>query len=195
MPKSELPAFVDGAFPLHKKQSQIENMLCMHTNCVLSNFLLGYRYRQYHRVFKTRSLAKLLMKVSRTTLEEVVTRCMTKEEKTKLQFCFDHSIHHTVVAANILLFLERRNYIDIKIDPEHQGRKFEWNEQVVHAAIEDQKECLKRPEEDSGAWILSHFVGNHELCEYVIAYPIELARFADDVSGLAAFSPKKEAGE
>ena len=56
-------------------------------------------------------------------------------------------------------------------------------------------ECLKRPEEDAGAWILSHFVGNHELCEYVIAYPVELARFADDVSGLMAFSPKKEASE
>ena len=150
-------------------------------------------------MLKTSSLARLVRKLSHKTLEEAVTRSMTKEEKAELRFVFDHSMHHTVVAANIILFLERRNYIDIKVDClkahcewEHKDSRFEWNEQVVQAAIADQRECLKQPEEDSGAWMLDHFVGDRELCEYVLAYPIELARFADDVIGLMAFSPHKE---
>ena len=88
----------------------------MHTNCVLSDFLLQYRYHQYHRVLETSSLTKLVRKFSHKVLEEAVTRSMTKEEKAELHFVFDHSVHHTVVAANIILFLERRNYIDIKVD-------------------------------------------------------------------------------
>ena len=133
----------------------------MHTNCVLSIFLLRFRHRKYHRVLKTSSLAGLVRKVSYQTLKEDVTRSMTTEEKAQLRFFFDHSVHHTVVSANILLFLERRNYIDIKVDQEYQGSEFEWNEQVLQAAIEDQQQCLMDPEDGSGAWCLSHFVGDH----------------------------------
>ena len=62
---------------------------------------------------------------------------MMKDEKIKLRFNIDLSCDHVIVSANILLFLERRNYIDINVD-QHQGWKFKWNEQVVHAAIEYQ---------------------------------------------------------
>ena len=106
------------------------------------------------------------------TMEEEKTRSMTMEEKNKLRFNFDLSCDHVIVSANILLFLERRNYIDINIDQQHQGWKFKWNEQVVHAAIEDQMDCLKLPEDESSAWYLSHFVPHHKPCEYVLANPV-----------------------
>ena len=160
----------------------------MHTNCALSKFLLDYRYRKYHRVLKTSSLARLVRKVSHQTLKRDVTRSLTGDEKAQLRFIFDHSVHHAVVSANILLFLERRNYIDIKVDEFYQGNGFEWNEQVLQAAIEDQQQCLLDPEDGSGAWTLSHFVGDHQLCEYVLANQVELAKFADDICGLTKLS-------
>ena len=164
----------------------------MHTNCVLSKFLLYYRRLRFDKVSKTSSLARLLQKVSRQTLAQDNTRSMTQEEKALLRFGIDHSVDHMIVSANILLFLERRNYIDIKVDQQHQGRRFEWNQHVVHAAIEDQKECYKHSQTESGAWILSHFVAHHKPCEFVLANPVKLASFADDIISLIELSPASE---
>ena len=106
---------------------------------------------------------------------------MTKDEKNQLRNGFDPAKHHAIIAANILLFLERLEYIDIKDDEEFEGKAFDWNEQVVHAAIEDQKECLKLAEDESGAWGLCHFVEFYNPCKHLLDNPQEISIYADNV--------------
>jgi hypothetical protein len=49
--------------------------------------------------------------------------------------------------------------------------KFEWKPDVVEKAIEEQEEALLFPEDQSGAWILCHFLESNTACEHLLKNP------------------------
>ena len=125
-------SFADGTFPLNKKLSPVGGLLYIQTNCTLSKFILEFHYRKFERVTKTDSLARLVRKLSREILAEDSTWSMTAGEKTQTRIAFAiDSKHHTIVAANIMLFLERHRYIGILDGEIYQGKTLEWNQLVV----------------------------------------------------------------
>ena len=67
---------------------------------------------------------------------------MSVDEKAQIQSLFAADAkHHTVVAANIMLFFERHRYISIQDGVIYLGKTLEWNQLVVYAALNFQMEC------------------------------------------------------
>ena len=98
-----------------------------------------------------------------------------------------------ITAINIILFLQRKNMINLLTPEDSRAKKFLWNMELLDLAIAHQEDCSKLPEDDTGAWILCHFAERYHPCLHLIQHPEDLVTYADDVAALwHSMSPKPD---
>ena len=138
--------------------SEHSKLLRSHCCCVLSKFLLLYKTAGFKEIKRLNLLLHFLLHLSQVVFKEVSTRSFEPEEKFNLRVGWIPELDNKVAAVNIVLFLIRRGFIkDINVVPRF-FLKFDWKLEVVEQAIQEQEEALLLPEDESGAWILCHFL-------------------------------------
>jgi hypothetical protein len=143
----------------------------MHCCSVLSKFLLLFSSAGFKEVKKLTLLLNFLLHLSKVVFREVSTRGFEAEDKFNLRLCWIPELDHRVTAVNIVLFLVRRGYISVISVVPRYLLKFEWKPEVVEKAIQEQEEALLFPEDQSGAWILCHFLESNTACEHLLRNP------------------------
>ena len=150
----------------------------MHCCCVLSKFLLLFRTAGFKEIKKLNLLMYFLLHLSNVVFREVSTRTFEAEDKLNLRLCWIPELDHRVTAVNIVLFLVRRGYIIVGSVVPRYLLRLEWRSDIVEKAIQEQEEALLFPEDDSGAWILCHFLESSTACEHLLKNPEKIGNYA-----------------
>ena len=150
-------------------------LLRMHCCCVLSKFLLLFKTVGFKEINRLNLLLHFLIHLSQVVYKEVSTRSFEPEDKFNLRVGWIPEQDQCVTAVNIVLFLIRRGYIsDITVVPRF-FLKFNWRPDFVEQAIQEQEEALLLPEDESGAWILCHFLESSTACQHLLKNPEKIA--------------------
>jgi hypothetical protein len=172
---TEDPVWADPPYMFEERLSEHGKLLRMHCCCVLSKFLLLFRTAGFKEVKKLNLLLYFLLHLSKVVFREVSTRGFEAEDKFNLKVWWIPELDHRVTAVNIVLFLVRRGYISVGSVVPRYLLKYEWKLDVVDKAIKEQEEALLFPEDESGAWILCHFLESNTACEHLLKNPDKIA--------------------
>ena len=113
------------------------NLLRMHTNCVLSKFLLNFKSMGFHECKKLIILLNIINHLSVVIFKEVRTRSFSTEDKQRLKAKWVAAISDQVTTVNIFLFFVRRGYLRITgISPKYK-LMVEWDQGLVSKAIQE----------------------------------------------------------
>ena len=167
----QYPPWADPPFMFEHRLTDIGKLLRMHTNCVLSKFLLNFKSMGFHECKQFTVLLNIIHHLSKVIFREDTTRSFCAEDKQRLKENWVAVISHQVATVNIFLFFIRRGYLRITGPLPRYKLKVEWNQELVGKAIQEQVAALEEPEESSGAWIMAHFLENRKACKTLLNYP------------------------
>jgi hypothetical protein len=117
--------------------TDVGNLLRMHTNCVLSKFLLNFKSMGFHECKKLTLLLNFIQHLSKVIFREDRTRSFCAEDKQRLKENWVAEISHQVATINIFLFFVRRGYLRITGTSLRYKLKLEWNQEFVSKAIQE----------------------------------------------------------
>jgi hypothetical protein len=115
--------------------TDIGKLLRMHTNCVLSKFLINFKSMGFHECKKLTVLLNFIQHLSNVIFREDTTRSFKAEDKQRLKENWVIEISHQVATVNIFLFFIRRGYLRITGPLPRYKLKVEWNQELVGKAI------------------------------------------------------------
>ena len=115
--------------------TDIGKLLRMHTNCVLSKFLLNFKSMGFHECKQFTVLLNIIHHLSKVIFIEDTTRSFRAEDKQRLKENWVAVISHQVATVNIFLFFIRRGYLRITGPLPRYKLKVEWNQELVGKAI------------------------------------------------------------
>ena len=117
--------------------TDIGKLLRMHTNCVVSKFLLNFKSMGFHECKKLTLLLNFIQHLSKVIFREASTRSFSAEDKQRLKENWVAEISHNVATINIFLFFVRRGYLRITGKSPTSKLKIEWNQGLVSKAIQE----------------------------------------------------------